>query len=153
MPRHLRVAAAQVGRIDRFSDQSTTTPRSEVLSRLIALLEAADKQSVKLVVFPEITFTTFFPRYLINDEAELDSFFEVEDTETGIASSPNVKPFFDRASQLGIDVVVGYAEKSPEGNYNTASYVSNGQALTKYRKVHLPGTFGQLLHSFRICAD
>ncbi|THV04898.1 carbon-nitrogen hydrolase [Dendrothele bispora CBS 962.96] len=135
MPRPVRVAAAQVGRVDR------NTPRSTVLVRLIALLEEADKQSVKLVVFPETTFTTFFPRYLIADETELDSYFEKEDAETGIVNSANVKSFFDKATQLGIDVAVGYAEKAPEGNYNTASYVSGGRTLAKYRKVHLPGSF------------
>jgi predicted amidohydrolase len=138
MPRPLRVAAAQVGRIDRSES------RASVLARLIALLEEADNQAVKLVVFPEATFTTFFPRYLITDEAELNSFFENEDAVTGIVDAPNVRPFFDKAAQLGIDVVVGYAEKTPDGTpYNTASYVSGSRVISKYRKVHLPGAFGQ----------
>ncbi|KAK0435197.1 carbon-nitrogen hydrolase [Armillaria borealis] len=136
MPRLLRVAAAQVGRIDR------ETPRSQVVTRLIALLEEAAAKSVKLVVFPETTFTTFFPRYLIPDEKGLDSYFEVEDAETGIVNSANVKPFFDKAAELGVDVVIGYGEKAPEGtSYNTASYVSGGRVISKYRKVHLPGSF------------
>ncbi|PBK67599.1 carbon-nitrogen hydrolase [Armillaria solidipes] len=136
MPRLLRVAAAQVGRIDRG------TPRAQVIARLIALLEEAAAKSVKLVVFPETTFTTFFPRYLITDGKELDSYFEVEDAETGIANSANVKPFFDKAAELGVDVVIGYGEKTPEGtSYNTASYVSGGRVISKYRKVHLPGSF------------
>ncbi|KAK0220005.1 carbon-nitrogen hydrolase [Armillaria fumosa] len=136
MPRFLRVAAAQVGRIDRG------TPRAQVVARLIALLEEAAAKSVKLVVFPETTFTTFFPRYFITDEKELYSYFEVEDAETGIVNSANVKPFFDKAAELGIDVVIGYGEKTPEGtSYNTASYVSGGRVVSKYRKVHLPGSF------------
>ncbi|KAK0238183.1 carbon-nitrogen hydrolase [Armillaria nabsnona] len=136
MPRLLRVAAAQVGRIDRG------TPRAQVVARLIALLEEAAAKSVKLVVFPETTFTTFFPRYLITDEKELDSYFEVENSETGIVNSANVKPFFDKAAELGVDVAIGYGEKTPEGtSYNTASYVSGGRVISKYRKVHLPGSF------------
>ncbi|KAK0459009.1 carbon-nitrogen hydrolase [Desarmillaria tabescens] len=136
MPRPLRVAAAQVGRVDRG------TPRAQVVARLVALLEEAAAKSVRLVVFPETTFTTFFPRYLFTDEKELDSYFEVEDTETGIVNSANVKPFFDKATELGIDVVIGYGEKTPEGTtYNTASYVSSGKVISKYRKVHLPGSF------------
>jgi predicted amidohydrolase len=126
MPRYLKVAAAQVGRVDR------TTPRSEVLSRLIALLEEASSQNVKLVVFPEETFTTFFPRYLLGDE-ELATFFEKEPTE-GIANCETVKPLFDRATELGIDIHVGYGEESPTGErYNSASYVSQGKTVGKHR--------------------
>ncbi|KAG7448612.1 carbon-nitrogen hydrolase [Guyanagaster necrorhizus] len=136
MPRPLRVAAAQVGRVDRG------TPRQQVIARLIRLLEEAAAKSVKLVVFPETTFTTFFPRYLITDEKELDSYFEIEDAETGIVNSTNVKPFFDKVKELGIDVVIGYGEKTPEGTpYNTASYVSGDRVVSKYRKIHLPGSF------------
>lgn len=96
---------------------------------------------MQLVVFPETTFTTFFPRYFIPDEAELESYYEVE-TENGIVDSPNVAPFFAHAKKLGLDVSIGYAEKTPEGTpYNTASYVSgvSGKVIGKYRKVHLPG--------------
>ncbi|GAA5894958.1 uncharacterized protein JCM6883_002271 [Sporobolomyces salmoneus] len=133
MPRLLRVAAAQVGRIDR------TTPKAEILSRLVALLDQASNQDVKLVVFPETTFSTFFPRYLLDDD-ELEAFFEKE-SEDGIAQCETVKLFFDKAAELGIDVVVGYGEATPSGErYNSASYVAAGKTVGKYRKIHLPGT-------------
>ena len=51
MTRILRVAAIQVGRIDRG------TPRTQVLSRLIGLLDEAARHGVKLAVFPELTFS------------------------------------------------------------------------------------------------
>ena len=134
MTRPLRVAAVQVGRIDR------DTPRVEVLARLTALLEEAASKGVQLAVFPEVTFTTFFPRYVFtpSEATELNAFYEVEDPETGIVGSTNVKAFFERANELGVDVVVGYAEKTPEGTpYNTASYVSKGKVVSKYRKVSI----------------
>ncbi|KAH8117264.1 carbon-nitrogen hydrolase [Phellopilus nigrolimitatus] len=137
MPRLLKVAAVQVGAIHR------NTPRTAVLDRLIALLDSAAARGVQLAVFPEITFTTFFPRYIISDEAELESYFERESAENGVVDSPNVARFFAHAKQLGIDVAVGYAEKTPESvPYNTACYVSgsSGKVVSKYRKVHLPGT-------------
>ena len=115
-----------------------------MLERLIALLDAAASQSVQLAVFPETTFTTFFPRYIIRDQAALDSYYEGETAGNGIVESPNVAPFFERAKKLGIDVSIGYAEKTSDGiPYNTASYVSgtSGKVLGKYRKVHLPGSF------------
>ena len=126
MTRPLKVAAAQVGRIDR------NTPRTEILSRLISLLEQAASQQVKLVVFPETTFSTFFPRYLLEDQ-ELETFFEKEPSE-GIAACETVSSFFDKARELGVDVVIGYGEATPEGErYNTASYVSQGRTVGKYR--------------------
>ncbi|GAA5924339.1 uncharacterized protein JCM15063_005606 [Sporobolomyces koalae] len=133
MPRLIRVAAAQVGRIDR------STPREHVLARLNALVEQAAAERVKLVVFPEETFTTFFPRYLLDDE-ELASYFENEPSE-GISHCASVKALFDRATELSVDVVVGYGEETPQGKrYNSSSYVSNGKTVGKYRKVHIPGT-------------
>lgn len=62
MPRMLRVAAAQVGRIDRG------TPKKEVVARLTKLLEEAASKDVKLVVFPETTFS---------ESGELDFILEV----------------------------------------------------------------------------
>lgn len=51
MVRTLRVAAAQVGRVDRG------TPKSEIVARLVKLLEDAASKDVKLLVFPETTFS------------------------------------------------------------------------------------------------
>jgi predicted amidohydrolase len=121
-----------VGRIDRGA------PRPAALARLISLLESAAAQGVQLVVFPETTFTTFFPRYFIRDPDELASYFERETSESegGIVTSPNVKALFDRARELGIDIVIGYAELTPEGTpYNTCVYVSaeTGAVVAKYR--------------------
>ncbi|BGP02761.1 hypothetical protein RTG_01687 [Rhodotorula toruloides ATCC 204091] len=135
MVRPLRVAAAQVGRIDRG------TPRAAVISRLNALLDQAAERGVKLAVFPETTFSTFFPRYWIEDQAEIASYFEKEPVE-GIACCETVKAFFDKAATLGVDVAIGYGEETPDGTrFNTASYVSDRKTVGKYRKVHLPGTF------------
>ena len=47
MPRLLKVAAAQVGAVHR------STPRAEVLERLIKLVREAAEQGVKLAVFRE----------------------------------------------------------------------------------------------------
>ncbi|WVQ92942.1 hypothetical protein IAU59_000003 [Kwoniella sp. CBS 9459] len=137
MARSLKVAAAQVGAVHR------TTSRAEVLARLIKLVEDAASQGVKLVVFPETTFTTFFPRYYIEDDNELATYYEYETEETGpVTQTRNVKEFFARAKALGVDVQIGYGEDTGVGRYNTAIYVSGvtGEVLNKYRKVHLPGS-------------
>lgn len=133
MPRLIKVAAAQVGAVNRDAD------RKETLDRLIKLLHQAAEEKVKLVVFPEVALTTFFPRHLLSG-LDLDKYFE---SGEDITQSPHTKALFDEALRLKIDIVLGYAERTSDGKgYNTCVYYSatGGEILSKYRKVHLPGT-------------
>ena len=66
MSRVLTVGAAQLGPIP-LAD--TRTP---VVDRLIALLRSGSAAGCHLVVFPELTLTTFFPRWWVADLAEAD---------------------------------------------------------------------------------
>ena len=129
MTRILRVAAAQMG------PTQAAEPRAKTLSRIIALLEEAARRGATLVVFPELAFTTFFPRWLIEGEA-LDRHYE------RAMPNPEVQPLFDRARALGVGFSIGYAELTPEGRrYNCAILVEpDGRVLGRYRKVHLPGS-------------
>ncbi len=134
MGRIVKVAAAQLGPVH------LTSKRAETVQRMIALLESAAAQGVQLLLFPEIAFVTFFPRHLIKDQKELDSFFEHGDD---LPNSPNSKPLFAKAKELGVDISVGFAERADDGKgYNTSIYYSakEGKIISKYRKVHLPGT-------------
>ena len=128
-PRIVTVGAAQLGPIARAE------PRQAVVARLVALLRQAHARGCALVVFPELALTTFFPRWLIEDEAELDSFYE------RAMPNPAVQPLFDEAKRLGIGFYLGYAELTPERRRFNASIVvgADGRILGKYRKVHLPG--------------
>ena len=130
--RIVRVAAAQVGGIQ------CAESRSEVVARLLALLERAAAAGVRLVVFPELTLTTFFPRYFFAQMGETDAFFETE------MPGPEVRPLFEAARRLGVGFHLGYAELVREGDrtrrFNTAILVSpSGDIVGKYRKIHLPG--------------
>ena len=129
MPRTLRVAAAQLGPIAR--DET----RAQVVDRLIALLRHAKEQAVELVVYPEMALTTFFPRWYIEDDEELNSFYETE------MPGPETKRLFDEAARLGVGFSLGYAELTPDGHrYNTTILVErDGSVVGHYRKVHLPG--------------
>jgi Asp/Glu/hydantoin racemase/predicted amidohydrolase len=132
MSRTIRIAAAQVGAVHR------TDIRENTLNRLIRLLNQAAEQGAKVVLFPECTFTTFFPRYLLTDEAELESFFEHGDVTT----AEHTKRIFHRAIELKIDICIGFAEATEDGNhYNACVYfhAKSGSILSKYRKIHLPG--------------
>jgi hypothetical protein len=72
MSRFLTVGAAQMGPIQR------SHTRHDVVERMIAHLREANRMGCELVVFPELTLTTFFPRWWMPDQAEIDSFFERE---------------------------------------------------------------------------
>jgi hypothetical protein len=131
MSRRLVVAGAQMGPTQRAD------PRAVTLARMTALLEQAAARGAKLVVFPELAFTTFFPRWpMQRDDAELLGCFE------SAMPNPNVQPLFDRARALGVGFYVGYAELTPEEQrFNSAVTVGpDGAGLFKYRKVHLPGS-------------
>jgi predicted amidohydrolase len=107
---------------------------------MLSLLRRASTLHAQLVVFPETAFTTFFPRHLIRSQEELDSYFESSDS---LLSSEKTKPLFDEAKRLGIDIEVGFAERTSDGRgYNACVYFSAnlGVVIAKYRKVHLPGT-------------
>ncbi|MDW3221200.1 MAG: N-carbamoyl-D-amino-acid hydrolase [Acidimicrobiales bacterium] len=129
--RILRVAAAQVGPVGRHE------PRAAVVDRLIALLEQAATGGVDLVVYPELALTTFFPRWYVEDEddLELDDFYETE------MPGPETQRLFDVAAERGVGFCLGYAELTPDGHrYNTQILVErDGSIVGKYRKVHLPG--------------
>jgi N-carbamoyl-D-amino-acid hydrolase len=129
MSRVIRVAAAQMGATQK-ADQ-----RAHTLRRMLDLLEGAAAQGAKLVVFPELAFTTFFPRWLIDGPA-LDAYFERS------MPNPAVQPLFDRARERGVGFYVGYAEITCEGRrFNSSILVQpDGSVLGRYRKVHLPGT-------------
>jgi len=130
MSRILRVAGAQLA-----GTQKADT-RRHTLDRLIDLLEQAAADHAQLVVFPELAFTTFFPRWLFPTTQELDTWFE-----RGMPN-PNTQPLFDRAGELNIGFNIGYAELTPEGKrFNTSIIVNpDGTLLGKYRKIHLPGS-------------
>ena len=128
MPRILTVAAAQMGPTQRAD------PRAQTLDRIIALLEQAASQGARLVVFPELALTTFFPRWLLTDE-ELAPFTEA------CMPNPAVQKLFDRAGELRVGFSIGYAERAAGQLFNTAILVApDGRTLGKYRKVHLPGS-------------
>ncbi|CAK3784654.1 N-carbamoyl-D-amino acid hydrolase [Lecanosticta acicola] len=134
MSRKLTLAAAQMGATH------LTSSRSETLQRMLKLLQEAASQDAHILLFPEIAFTTFFPRHLINDQTELDSFFEQGD----ITTSPQTAPLFQKARELNIDIVVGFAELCPNNDrFNSCIYyhAQSGSILSKYRKIHLPGDF------------
>jgi predicted amidohydrolase len=128
MPRIIRIAAAQMG------PNQKADSRDAILARMLRMLDQAAGQGATLVVFPELAFTTFFPRWLL-EGAALDQYFEPA------MPNPAVQPLFDRARELGVGFYVGYAELTEGKRYNASVLVQpDGGILGRYRKVHLPGS-------------
>jgi predicted amidohydrolase len=132
MTRILTVAAAQLGPVHRADT------RASVVKRLLAMLRQAHAAGARLVVFPELALTTFFPRWWMEDQREIDAFFERE--------MPNAatRPLFEAAAELGVGFYLGYAELAQEEGrtrrYNSAILVApDGRPIGRYRKIHLPG--------------
>ena len=133
MTRKLHIAAAQLG------GAQLADSREAMVVRLRGLLRQAHARGVRFVVFPELAFTTFFPRYWFDDAAQVDArFFERS------MPSPATEPLFADARRYGIGFYLGYAELTEEDGrsrrFNAAILVSpEGRIVGKYRKVHLPG--------------
>jgi len=132
MTRSLPLAVAQLGPIAR--DET----RESAIKRMIVLLRKADDAGSKLIVFPELALTTFFPRWYFEDQADVDAFFETD------MPNADTEPLFDAAARAGIAFYLGYAELISHNDttrrFNTSILVDQaGEIVGKYRKIHLPG--------------
>ena len=132
MPRHVTLAAAQMGPIARSEN------RASVVRRLIAMMRQAKAMGADVVAYPEATLTAFFPHWYTEDEDEVDAWFERE------MPGPDTQPLFDEARKLGIGFHLGYCEldfsAGRKRRFNTAILVdAQGRIIGKYRKIHLPG--------------
>ena len=132
MSRIITVGAAQLGPIQKADT------RTQVVDRMLALMAKAHERKVDLIVFPELALTTFFPRWYMESQDEVDAWFETS------MPSNETQPLFEAAKRYQMAFHLGYAEKIEEGGnhhrYNTAILVDKrGEIFAKYRKVHLPG--------------
>ena len=123
------LGGAQMGAIQKADS------RERVVARMIDLLNAAADKGVGMLVYPELALTTFFPRWYMEDQAEVDGWFETAMPNAATA------PLFARARDLKIAITFGYAELTPEGRHFNTSILTdrNGGIVGRYRKVHLPG--------------
>ena len=140
MPRTITIAAAQSGPVLRSES------RADVVERLLAQMRDAHRQGCDLVVFTECALTAFFPHWWIEDEDELDSWFERE------MPGPQTQPIFDEAARLRIGFHLGYAELAIEEDrkrrFNASILVGkDGRIIGRHRKIHLPGHSDRRSHN------
>jgi predicted amidohydrolase len=126
MPRYVKVAAAQMG------PNNEGTPRDAIVERMLALLDAAAREGVELIVYPEMALTTYFPKKIRQD---FDQFFETE------VPPKALEPLLRRAAEKRIAVHVGFCEKADGKYFNSALLTDrDGRLCGTFRKIHLPGT-------------
>jgi len=127
--REIVIGGAQMGAIQKLDS------REAVVLRMIALIDQAKDKGCDLVIFPELCLTTFFPRWYMEDQAEVDQWFETDMPNAATA------PLFAAAKLAGIAVSFGYAELTPRGQHFNTSILTDkfGNIVGKYRKTHLPG--------------
>ena len=98
MARCLTIAVCQTGPIQR------SATRAETVGRLVHLLEKAAAAGAEIAVFPEMALTTFFPRWRIDDQAEIDAFFEAS------MPGPETQRLYDAAARLKVGFALGFCE-------------------------------------------
>jgi predicted amidohydrolase len=120
----IKVAAAQLG---------PASPRKAgTIERIVTLLDEAGSKGVEFVVFPELALSPYFCTR-VHDDAETfaEASFPSEET----------MPIIDAVKRNAVTTVIGFAEITPEGLYNSASLLGgSGKELGRYRKMHIPGT-------------
>src|SRR5262245_45319861 len=100
MSRIITLGAAQLGPIQRRDRRVSA----------VELMRLAAEHKCNLVVFPELALTTFFPRWWMTDQQEIDSFLERE------MPGPETMPLFNAAQRLGIGFYLGFAEIERRGD-------------------------------------
>ena len=96
--------------------------------RVIKFIREAEKLKIDLLCFPELCLTTYFPKRMYDS---IDSFTV---PETGSV----IKDIIDTTRNMQLAVILPYAEKAPDGVFNTAAVIHNGDIVGKYRKKHIP---------------
>lgn len=95
------------------------------VSRVIdCATRARDEQDADLIVFPELTLTGYPPEDLLLRPVLHEMVAE------GLERL--------RTEVRGIDLLVGHPEQTPQGRYNTASLIRDGEIVARCRKHHLP---------------
>src|SRR5437763_466819 len=126
MPRHVKVAAAQLG------PNNEGTPREEIVDRMLALLEHAIRDGIELIAYPEMALTTYFPKKV---RADFDQFFETE------VPPKALEPLLRRAAQARVALHVAFCEKAQGRYFHTALLTDrDGRPSGTFRKIHLPRT-------------
>jgi NAD+ synthase (glutamine-hydrolysing) len=91
---------------------------------ILAINEAKNKFAADLIVFPELTITSYPLEDLLQRQ---DLYIHVNNALEEV-----------KQHSKGIDVLIGYPETSKKGNYNAACWIHQGKIIKNYHKQQLP---------------
>ena len=128
MSNSIIIGAAQMG---SSSYKQGEIDKEANVQRILTLLEKAIKGKVKIVCFVELCLTNFFP---VLNNRDYDCYYDQLPNEL-------TKDIFALTKEHQISVILPYAEFDGITYYNTAAFISRGQLMGKYRKVHIPGSW------------
>lgn len=89
-----------------------------------AIVTARDEMQADLIIFPELTITSYPLEDLLHRE---DLYIHVNNALNEIQKHAQ-----------GIEVLIGYPETSDDGNYNSACWIRQGKIVKIYHKQKLP---------------
>ncbi len=122
MARNLITAAAQMGPIAK------SETRADTVARLLVMMREARAGGRPRRLHRTGADHLLPPRWMIEDEAELDSYYE-----TSMPSRRTTQPLFDEAKKLGIGFNLGYAELVTDGaakhRFNTSILVDKSGTI------------------------
>ncbi len=112
--------------------QSVANSSTEALDRGLRALEAAAEAGADLVVFPELSFTPFYPRVPVADR---------NDTAVALAEpvpGPTTEAIAEQAAAHGVVVVFNLMERDGDRTYDTSPVLdADGTLLGRTRMVHI----------------
>ena len=128
MSKKVIIGAGQMGPSDLSNGK--VDKKGNVL-RVLALLEKAIKEKVKIICFPELCLTSYFA---VRTEWDYEHYFD---------QIPNdlTKDIFTITREHPISVLLPYGEFDGTTYYNTVGFIQQGELIEKYRKIHIPGAF------------
>jgi len=126
MPNKIVIGAGQMGP-SSFIDGKVD--KKDNVRRILKLLEKGILEKVKIICFPELALTDYFPVCM---DANFEYYFD---------QIPNdlTKDIFAFSQEHPISVILPYAEFDGVSFYNSAGIIHQGKLIGKYRKVHIPG--------------
>jgi predicted amidohydrolase len=128
MSEKILISAAQMGPSSFSNGQ---VDKKGNVQRILALLEKAIQDRVKIICFPELSLTNYFA---VRMNRNYEGYFD---------NLPNglTQDIFSLGREKSISIILPYAEFDGVAYYNTAGVIQQGQLIGKYRKTHIPSAF------------
>jgi predicted amidohydrolase len=128
MSNKILICAAQMGPSSFSNGQ---VDKKGNVQRILALLEKAIQEKVKVICFPELSLTNYFA---VRMNRNYESYFDQIPNEL-------TRDIFSLTREKPISIILPYAEFDGVAYYNTAGVIQQGQLIGKYRKTHIPSAF------------